>query len=429
MPGPRPDPRPTSPPDMEASPHSDAILLLCAPMRGSPVRALGPGEYHQLAKWLNDRGLGPRDLLDGGTLDALRAGSPTSRLDAGRVESLLGRGVALGLARQSWRDAGLFALTRADAAYPKRLRRLGNRMPPVLFGFGNLSALNDPGLGVVGSRDADPEALDTARRLGRLAYESGVSLVSGGARGIDETAMLAALDAGGVSIGVLSHDLLRGLRRRSYRPALERGRLLLLSPYRPDSGFNVGQAMGRNKLIYALSNAVVAVTCTHSRGGTWAGATENLEAPWRVPLWVPPRDTHGLAALRALGARVLPEPLPGADRLFSPPAPPPSRPPTDTVAPAEKRGSETTQLLAKLLANFPEGFTRADLRGHLGVSDYRARKLTNGWLASGALEKTRRGRSHLFAAAAPGGGTGGSTELCPVRQDTKGVARDQLDLL
>ena len=64
------------------------------------------------------------------------------------------------------------------------------------------------------------------------------------------------------------------------------GRLVLISPYDPAAGFNVGHAMQRNKLIYALADAALVVTSDFEKGGTWAGAIEQLERLHFVPVFV-----------------------------------------------------------------------------------------------------------------------------------------------
>jgi predicted Rossmann fold nucleotide-binding protein DprA/Smf involved in DNA uptake len=101
-------------------------------------------------------------------------------------------------------------------------------------------------------------------------------VVSGGARGVDQIAMSSALEAGGVVVGVLADSLLRRSVSREARYALADGRLLLISPYDPEAGFNVGTAMGRNKLIYALADYGLVVSADYGKGGTWEGAQEEL---------------------------------------------------------------------------------------------------------------------------------------------------------
>src|SRR5213075_24721 len=54
----------------------------------------------------------------------------------------------------------------------------------------------------------------------------------------------------------------------------------------PEAGFNVGNAMSRNKAIYALANYGVVVSSGYNEGGTWSGALEQLEKFKFVPVFV-----------------------------------------------------------------------------------------------------------------------------------------------
>jgi predicted Rossmann fold nucleotide-binding protein DprA/Smf involved in DNA uptake len=84
--------------------------------------------------------------------------------------------------------------------------------------------------------------------------------------------------------------------------------LVLLSPFNPEAGFDVGNAMGRNKYIYCLCDAAVVISSTQGKGGTWNGAVEDLKNRW-TPLWVKSNQdkNSGNAGLVRLGARWLPE--------------------------------------------------------------------------------------------------------------------------
>ena len=59
---------------------------------------------------------------------------------------------------------------------------------------------------------------------------------------------------------------------------------MLATPYSPHASFNVGMAMARNKLIYALSDFALVIASDAGKGGTWAGAVEALKAGW-VPVF------------------------------------------------------------------------------------------------------------------------------------------------
>ena len=97
--------------------------------------------------------------------------------------------------------------------------------------------------------------------------------------------------------------------RPMWRQALLDGRLLLLSSDVPSARFQVWGAMGRNQLIYALADAALVVSSARGEGGTWAGATEQLQTLHFCPVHVlgDPRGGPGLAALAELGARPWPE--------------------------------------------------------------------------------------------------------------------------
>ena len=78
--------------------------------------------------------------------------------------------------------------------------------------------------------------------------------------------MRGALEAGGRVTGVLADSLEKTAMRREHRNLLLEDRLVLISPYDPSAGFNVGHAMQRNKLIYALADAALVVSSEPEQG-------------------------------------------------------------------------------------------------------------------------------------------------------------------
>ena len=295
---------------MSTSPQTQAILLLTVwltkPAKEDP-KPLTPAEWGRFAAWLRDQGKTPESLMTGDPLECLRGWlDPTVTPD--RVRHLLARSGALGLALEKWQRAGLWVMTRSDADYPARLkRRLRLDAPPVFFGCGNRRLLDQGGIAVVGSRAAREEDLRYTSQLGAEIARQGFLVVSGGAQGVDETAMLGALDQEGTAVGVLADSLLRAATSAKYRQDLLSKNLVLVSPFNPEAGFNVGNAMARNKYIYCLADAGIVVTTSKESGGTWSGAIENLKHGW-VPLWVREDGDpeSGNAALVGRGARWLP---------------------------------------------------------------------------------------------------------------------------
>lgn len=276
-----------------------AVLGLCSRLVDTGgVSPLKAREYWELADRVGDIS----------TLVGASVGDLTARgVDAGEAERcvrLLDRAGGLALALEELGNIGVWTVVDGDEGYPEGLRRLDRQAPPLLHGAGPPSLVDQPALGIVGSRNVDESGAEVARDASRRAVSRGWRVVSGGARGVDQLAMAAALDAGGETVGVLAESLLRRLRDSDVRRAVHDERLCLLTPYKPDAGFSVANAMGRNKLIYALANVTLVVATDADTGGTWAGATEALRRRFGdVAVWSGTGEGPGNEALAAKGAR------------------------------------------------------------------------------------------------------------------------------
>jgi DNA processing protein len=99
-------------------------------------------------------------------------------------------------------DFGCHVLISTDEDYPPLLREIYDP-PLVLYVKGSLMARDKNGVAMVGSRMTTHYGIETARKLGyQLAYV-GVTVVSGGARGIDTAAHQGALSGKGRTVAVL----------------------------------------------------------------------------------------------------------------------------------------------------------------------------------------------------------------------------------
>ena len=302
---------------------AQAIAMLCSrtalPRDGGP-KPFGPAEWNRLAGVLRSTAFGrPGDLL-GRSAAELAAELPIAREQAERIHALLSRGGQLAMEVERLAGRGIWILTRADEDYPIRLKeRLRADAPPLFFGAGPRSLLAAGGVAVVGSRDADDEALTFARELGRWCAREQTPVVSGAARGIDIAAMLGALDAGGSAIGIAAEALERLVRRRELREALEEDSLTIISPHHPSARFHAGNAMRRNRLIYCAADVAVVVASDVEHGGTRAGALEALDAGW-VPVLVRDDGSRGNEDLLRRGGQPLMTPAPVVDGVHRPAA-------------------------------------------------------------------------------------------------------------
>lgn len=295
------------------SPDGQVILLLTAPLMAGRIEPsadlLTPGEYGRLTVFLHEVQRSPGDLLTADADSLLRQCQGV--VDGDRLRRLLGRGFLLSQAVERWQARAIWVVTSADASYPQRLtERLKNNAPAVLYGCGDVTILETGGLAVVGSRNATPALLTYTEHIGQLAAHAKQTVVSGGARGIDQASMHGALEAGGTVVGMLADSLERAALNREYRSPLMEGKLVLVSPYDPMAGFNVGNAMQRNKLIYALADAALVISSDYQKGGAWAGAAEQLTKLRLVPVFVRSRGEmgKGLQELQNMGALPWPNP-------------------------------------------------------------------------------------------------------------------------
>ena len=264
---------------------SNAIVTLCSYVCvGEGVRPLEPREYRDLTQLLHQVGKTPKDLF-GFSAEDFRTilGFDIERTQ--RFMRLLDRNASLSFELGQYQNMGIEVITRADAGYPKKLKKkLVNQCPPLFYYAGDLSLLDRKLIGYVGARTITQEDLDFTVQAVRKTTDLGYGVVSGGAKGIDTVSGTEALLRGGVSVEYLSDSMLRKLKNRDVIKNIQQGKLLLLSVSKPDTGFNVGMAMMRNRYIYAQSVGTVIIRSDLNKGGTWTGANDNLKNNWCTTL-------------------------------------------------------------------------------------------------------------------------------------------------
>jgi predicted Rossmann fold nucleotide-binding protein DprA/Smf involved in DNA uptake len=275
-----------------------AAVALTSRLVDSPVKTLSPREFWELSQRADPSALRGRSAKE------IALELAVSDEGGARIAGLFDRAAALALAIEKLDHSGIWTLTGLDRHYPERLRvRLGYAAPVVLHGVGNTALLDTDGVGVVGSRNVSDEGSQVGCAIAEIAAKSGLTVVSGAARGVDRDAMNRAFEVGGQVVGVLADSMERVIIRPSTRRAVANDQICLITPYTPAAPFSVGNAMGRNKLIYGLSRCTVVVTSDHESGGTWAGAVEALKNSYgRVVSWNGPGSGPGNSALVKQGA-------------------------------------------------------------------------------------------------------------------------------
>ena len=260
--------------------NSLVTILLCSHIaKRENDKPLTQSGWSKLFNVLIDNNLSPSDLLEFSESDFKSIGIVDEQYE--RFSSLMKRASAVPFEIEKLENMGIGILTRSDKAYPPLLKqKLKNLCPPIFYYSGNLNLLNNKYIGFVGSRSIDKSDEDFTVSLTERLINNNYSIVSGGAKGIDSIASETALNSGAYAIEFLSDSLLRKIKSSACVNHIRSGNLLVLSAVNPDAGFNVGNAMSRNKYIYAQSDATIVVKSDYKKGGTWEGALENLKNAW-----------------------------------------------------------------------------------------------------------------------------------------------------
>ena len=289
--------------ESELSANTKAALLLCGRFGSEILRykPLTPSEFHKFDSILESAKLTPGSLFEmkHSALVSLCNGKEEMST---RLASLLERTKDLDEAFVAWSRAGIWVLGERDKGYPLRLRqRLISARPPLLFGAGPAANLDRGGVCIVGSRDSSKSALHFSAKLAcRCAHEN-LTVISSDMRGVDREAVSSALKRSGQAMIVLSDRLEKTVSAKRYRDALNEGLLTMVTPFSPNVGFSVANAIRVNRYQYALSDVAVVVE-TRRKGGIWSGADENRNEGW-VPAFVRSEQTMspGNLALLHLG--------------------------------------------------------------------------------------------------------------------------------
>lgn len=272
----------------DVSPPAQLALLLMARWATAGTQPLSNGEFADFHRWMDSVGVPAQSILE------RQVSLESSPITPERLTALLNRTVGVFQSINKWLGAGLWICYWRDPCYPSRFKTLKHRAPILLFGYGDANAFGNRALAIVGSRNASEERLNKASEIGRACARSGITVVSGGAKGIDSAAMSAGIAGMGTVVGVMADSLLRESGKSQYRQAIQEGRLCLMSEVHPEARFDVGMAMARNRLAYACAEAALVIECDLNKGGTWAGAMEALRAG--SPVYV----LQGARAERAL---------------------------------------------------------------------------------------------------------------------------------
>lgn len=166
-------------------------------------------------------------------------------------------------------DTEITVITLFDELYPEKLNDMGNKRPLFLFAKGNLEALSQPNMAVIGTRKPSENSQVFERELVKATLNnSNRAIISGLALGCDKIAHETTVLENKTTIAILPSGL------NKITPASHKGLAekiietggCLLSEYEPNKKAQPGTFVDRDKIVAALSDINFVIQCGEKSG-------------------------------------------------------------------------------------------------------------------------------------------------------------------
>lgn len=173
--------------------------------------------------------------------------------------------------------------------YPDILRSIYNP-PAVLFYLGDISCLNDSvSVGIVGARKMTDYTERVTRCISAQLAESGITVVSGFANGVDRAAHMGAVGAGGKTVAVLGcgveYDYPKDSGELKQTVA---GHGAVISEYYPAAAPTQLSFRARNRILSGVSRGILITQASKTSGSL--NTASNALSQGRDLFCVPPHD-------------------------------------------------------------------------------------------------------------------------------------------
>ena len=165
-----------------------------------------------------------------------------------------------------WDAQGMRLVTVLDPDYPPNLKAVHDR-PPILFIAGHITPDDAKAVAVVGARKATEAGCEQATQIAEHLTQTGYTVVSGLAAGIDTAAHTAALNHNGRTLAVIGTGLTRAYPRENL--ALQQDiaeRCAVISQFWPDAPPTKRSFPMRNATMSGIALATVVVEASETSG-------------------------------------------------------------------------------------------------------------------------------------------------------------------
>jgi len=246
---------------------------------------------------------GPQQVL------AARRGELASHVGDALAESIteFDATAALSAAGAWLEDPANDIVTLADTRYPRQLLQISDP-PPLLHVKGRVELLSRPALAIVGSRNATAQGMANAEAFARTLSDSGLTIVSGLALGVDTAAHRGGLAGSASSVAVLGTgaDIVYPARNRALAHELAAGGALV-SEFPLGMKPLAGNFPRRNRLISGLALGCLVVEAAADSGSliTARFAAEQGREVFAIPGSIHSPLAKGTHALIQQGAKLV----------------------------------------------------------------------------------------------------------------------------
>lgn len=257
------------------------LMLALSPDREEYAHPLSAQEFRTIREKAAAGGLRQLGELIDMDISGLMLRLDLPEEEAYRIYTLLHRDVQLGYTMENLLDQGIEIVTSCSDEYPKALSdETAYAAPPVYYRSGNADILKKPLLAIVGIGGMRTSAADKANveELVKEAVEHGYAILTGGEPGIARVALNAVQQTNGEIVELLAGGLLEHTREGGIVSLLEAERACLISAQHPETLFTLPHAIQRNRMLFALSEAVFIFNTDGRRGE--AEALRNRLCRW-----------------------------------------------------------------------------------------------------------------------------------------------------